>query len=390
MSSLPLRHYHSIEHYVEDLDRAESFFVNTLGFKRIGKSTPEAVEREGMQRLVLAGGKTIHVILSQPLKDFSVAAQYLKLHPEGIGFLNYCVSDMDKTVNFLKPRRANFLYDPVTIDDRHGKLMQVAIATALDDVGMRFIDDTKYDHFGPSFEMSSKAGSYASPYNFECVDHVTINVRALQPLTAFYRDVLGFERFWEIAFHTNDVNPNLPVGSGLYSEVMWHPESGIKFANNEPAKPYFRNSQIDIYCRDNRGSGVQHVAYRVPEIIPVVESMKNRGALFLAAPAQYYDKVPGRLKKAGFQETIAEDMNQLKTNDILVDGSEKGYLLQIFTLELSRHFKDDRGGAVFFEIIQREGDDGFGGGNFRALFETIEIDQIALEKTARALPLELI
>jgi 4-hydroxyphenylpyruvate dioxygenase len=80
----------------------------------------------------------------------------------------------------------------------------------------------------------------------------------------------------------------------------------------------------------------------------------------------------------------------LAKQHILVDASAKGYLLQIFSHELARQFKDQEAGPLFFEVIQREGDEGFGGGNFRALFETIEVDQIAMHKVAAKLPLELI
>ena len=387
---LPLTVCHSYEHYVSDLERAEAFYTKSLGFKRIGVSTTAAEMHNGMRRLVLAGGRKIHVILTQPLKDWSVAAAYLRLHPEGIGFLNFRVSNLDKAVSFLKPRRATFLYEPQLIRDDHGEMAQIAMATALDDVNYRLIDDSRYDGFGPSFQMEQKVGSYESPLGFTDIDHFTANVRSLQPLTSFYRDVLGFEKFWEIEFHTNDVNPNLPVGSGLYSEVFWHPASGIKFANNEPIAPFFRNSQIDIYCRDNHGSGVQHVALLCPNILKSMDQLQSQGCKFLAATDSYYEKVPERLQQSGFKGKIREDMKALASKDILIDGSEKGYLLQIFSHELSRQFGDRKAGPLFFEVIQREGDEGFGGGNFRALFETIEVDQIAMQKVAAQLPLETI
>jgi 4-hydroxyphenylpyruvate dioxygenase len=390
MAHLPLTGYHSYEHYCRDLARAEQFYTTQLGFKRIGKVSAAARERDGMQRLVLAGGKNIHLILSQPEKDWSVAALYLKQHPEGIAFLNFRCSDVNKAAEFVKARKGTLLYAPQEIKDAKGTIRQVAMATALDDVGYRLIDDTKYDGFGPAFEMDAKAGGYTSPFGFTNIDHVTSNVRALQPLSAFYRDVMGFEKFWEIEFHTNDVNPNLPVGSGLYSEVYWHPQSGVKFANNEPIPPYFRNSQIDIYCRDNRGSGIQHLAFDVPDILKTMRELHKTGLKFLKSTDSYYERVPPRLKKAGFTGTITEDMKQLADNDILIDGSAKGYLLQIFSHELGRQLKDPEAGAVFYEVIQRKGDEGFGGGNFRALFETIEVDQIAMKKVAGQMPLELI
>lgn len=388
--SLPLEGYHSYEHYVSDLDRAKNFYEKILGYKQIGKATPQAVEHTGMEQLVMTCGKNINVILSKPVTDWSVAATYLKLHPEGIGFLNFRVSSLQKAMDFLNERKACFLYAPQTHKDDWGTLSQVAIATAISDVHMRFIEDKQYGNFGAHFEMTEQPGKYQSPHGFQDIDHMTVNVKSLQPLTAFYQDVLGFERFWGIEFHTNDVNPNLPVGSGLKSTVMWHKESGVKFANNEPAPPYFRNSQIDIYLNDNHGSGIQHIALNLPTIIPAMEKLQEDGGRFLVAPDQYYDRVPNRLKDAGFEGTIREDFKELGKNNILIDGCEDGYLLQVFSHELSRHFDDPTGGPLFYEIIQREGDQGFGGGNFRALFETIEVDQIALEKTRGKLPLETI
>ena len=390
MTHLPLTGYHSYEHYVRDLDLAEKFYVNFLGFKRIGVSTPEASARDGMRRLVLAGGRKIHVILSQPTADWSVAALYLQQHPEGIGFLNFRVSNLDKAMAALKPRRASFLYAPQVMEDDRGTLAQVAIATALDDVNYRLIDDSRYQGFGPAFHLDQAPGTYESPFGFTDIDHVTSNVRSLQPLAAFYREVMGFEKFWEIEFHTNDVRPDLPVGSGLFSEVYWHPASGIKFANNEPIAPFFRNSQIDIYCRDNHGSGVQHVAFLVPNILESVSKMHQAGCGFLKSTESYYEKAPGRLAESGFTGRISEDMRAVQANDILVDGGPKGYLLQIFSHELSRQLRDPKAGPLFYEVIQRAGDDGFGGGNFRALFETIEVDQIAMNRVATQLPLELI
>jgi len=387
---LPLLNYHSLEQYVANLPAAERFYTRTMGGKVIGRSTPEAIAREGMERLVVALGKTIHIILSAPKQDFSLAAQYLKLHPEGYGFLNFRVKNIERTADLLKSKHATFLFDAHETVDNNGTFGQVAIASALDDVNYRFIDDSKYQGFGPSFAMTQAAGSHASPLGFQCIDHLTCNVRTLQPLISFYRDVMGFEQFWDIDFHTNDVNPDLPVGSGLKSVVMWHPDSGIKFANNEPAPPFFRNSQIDIYCRDNRGSGVQHVAFMVPDILSVVPAMRKNGAQFMDATADYYERVPARLKKSGFRDTIREDMTALAKESILVDSSPKGYLLQIFSHERNRMLDDPNAGALFYEIIQREGDDGFGGGNFRALFETIEADQVALAKVAKQLPLDLI
>lgn len=387
---LSLENYHSYEHYVNDLSRSEEYYRGVLGYATIGHSTPESEKKDGMKRLVMTAGRDINVILSKPITEWSVAAKYLALHPEGIGALNFRVNDLKESCQFLKSRHATFLYDTVAVTTPQGVFRQCAIATPLADVIFRFIEDKEYKGFSPSFHMEEEPGNFVSEHKYECIDHVTSNVKSLQPLLAFYKEVLGFETFWGIEFHTNDINPNLPVGSGLKSAVMWHKESGIKFANNEPSPPYFRNSQIDIYLYDNKGPGIQHLALRVPDIIPVMSKLRGAGGQFLPAPESYYKKTPNRLKESGFSGEVAEPMGELEEHSILVDASEKGYLLQIFSLEMGRQYSDPSGGPLFYEVIQREGDDGFGGGNFRALFETIEVDQISLEKTAKQLPLETI
>ncbi|MDD9952500.1 MAG: VOC family protein [Zetaproteobacteria bacterium] len=387
---LGLNSYHSYEHYVTDLSRTQEFYEKVLGYKTIGNSTPAAEKKDGMQRLVLTAGRDINVVLSKPLTEWSVAAKYLSHHPEGVGALNFRVDSLELAYNFLEERNATFLYAPVTETTPQGIFKQFAIATPLADVCFRFIEDTAFQGFSPAFAMTEQPGEFRSEHHYECIDHITSNVKSLQPLVAFFKDVMAFETFWGIAFHTNDINPDLPVGSGLKSAVMWDPTSGIKFANNEPSPPYFRNSQIDIYLNDNHGAGVQHIALRVPRILPVMHKLKSAGGQFLPAPASYYAQTPERLKESGFTGKVSEPLADLEQHSILVDASEKGYLLQIFSLVLGRHYGDTPGGPLFYEVIQREGDDGFGGGNFRALFETIEVDQIALEKTAQQLPLETI
>ena len=167
--SLPILGYHSYEHYVENLDRAEKFYSDILGFKTIGRTSQKAEESHGMRRLVMAGGKDIHLILSAPLKEWSVAARYLKQHPEGVGFLNFRVADLQKSVAFLEKRKATFLFAPQKEEDSHGVLEQTAIATALDDVSIRLIEDSRYDHFGSHFEMDQPAGSYESPHGLSLI-----------------------------------------------------------------------------------------------------------------------------------------------------------------------------------------------------------------------------
>src|SRR5579872_533887 len=114
--------------------------------------------------------------------------------------------------------------------------------------------------------------------------------------------VLGLELLWEIAFHTNDVAaPRGPQahGSGLKSVVMWDPRSGVKFANNEPFRPFFKDSQINIFAEDNRGDGIQHSALTVKDIVGAVRGLRAAGVEFMPTPGTYYDVLPERLQQIG-------------------------------------------------------------------------------------------
>ena len=143
-----------------------------------------------------------------------------------------------------------------------------------------------------------------------------------------------------------------------------------------PMRPVFRDSQINRFCEDHHGAGVQHVALLVKEIIPAVESLRAGGVKFLTAPPAYYDRLPARLEAVNVSN-VKEDMEALRRNHILVDGKDERYMLQIFMQDAGALYGDQKAGPFFYEVIQREGDKGFGYGNFRALFESIETAQRA-------------
>jgi 4-hydroxyphenylpyruvate dioxygenase len=197
----------------------------------------------------------------------------------------------------------------------------------------------------------------------------------MTPALLWMEHVLGFERFWTVQFHTSDVAGDAEEGSGLKSVVMIDPKSPVKFANNEPMRPFFKESQINIFAEDHRGDGVQHAALTVGDILSTVRGLRQRGVEFMPTPAAYYDMLPERLSRIGVG-SIDEDVATLRELEILVDGeAERKYLLQIFLKEAAMLHADPSAGPFFFEIIQRKGSNGFGAGNFRALFESIERQQ---------------
>ena len=204
-------------------------------------------------------------------------------------------------------------------------------------------------------------------------------------MVLWMKHVMGFEEFWNIKFHTEEeIAKGDQHGTGLKSIVMWDPHSTVKFANNEPSRPRFKNSQINVYVEDQRGEGVQHLALIVRDIVPTVKAMRETSGLdFLSTPKSYYDYLPERIEKSGIKR-IDENVEELRDLQILVDGhKDHQYLLQIFMKENSQLLKDRESGPFFYEIIQRKGDKGFGGGNFKALFESIERAQRAEREAGR-------
>ena len=178
-----------------------------------------------------------------------------------------------------------------------------------------------------------------------------------------YEDCLGFHRFWSV-----DDEAMCGDYSAMTSVVMASPDEVIKMPINEPAIGK-KKSQIEEFVDFYDGPGVQHIAFRTTDIITTVKNLKDRGMQFITVPDTYYESMQMRLKKEGM--ILNEDFAAIRDLSILIDFDQGGYLLQIFSKPLS-----DRP-TVFMEIIQRNNFDGFGAGNFKALFEAVEREQAA-------------
>ena len=177
------------------------------------------------------------------------------------------------------------------------------------------------------------------------------------------RDKLDFHRFWTV----DDTQIHTEYSS-LRSVVMADAKLTIKMPINEPAAGK-RKSQIEEFVNFYGGPGVQHLALNTPDCVEAVSRLKARGVEFLTIPKAYYTNLAQRLKEANLD--IQQDLAKLEELNILVDFDTSGFLLQIFTKPIQ-----DRP-TVFLEIIQRAGNEGFGAGNFKALFESIEREQEA-------------
>lgn len=378
--SLGILGLESAHWYVRDLERSRRFYTEALDFAEVGVSSPD-LEKRGKQKSAVfqAGGVTL--ICSQPVGDGGRAARYLKQHPDGVGSLVFRVKDIDRTFQLLDKRGGTFITDVERATDEHGgKLAHFLIATPFGESCFRFLQRDDFKAVYPGFLPHPEPKGGKNRFGFTHVDHVTTNFQTMVPALLWMEHVLGLQRFWNIEFHTQDtgLSEGFDKGSGLRSQVMWDPESHIKFANNEPTRPHFKASQVNIYHEDNRGDGIQHLALGVKDIVQAVGGLRAQKQVdFMVTPDSYYDLLPQRIEKLNIKR-IDEDQNVLRSLQILIDGAkEHSYLLQIFMKDAATLYKDTEAGPFFYELIQRKGDEGFGGGNFRSLFESIEREQKA-------------
>jgi 4-hydroxyphenylpyruvate dioxygenase len=316
------------------------------------------------------------VICSSPRGAGGRAHRYLQKHPDGVGSVVFEVEDIDRAFALLERRGGTPVHDVRTTEDGGGRFRTFVITTPFGGTTFRFVEREGAYPLYPGFELYAVPRGGHNAFGLAGFDHVTSNFETMAPALLWMEHVLGFERFWEIAFHTDDVARRVDEHcSGLRSVVMWDRTSGIKFANNEPYRPNFTTSQINVFHEEHRGDGVQHVALGVRDIVSAVRGLRARGVAFMPTPPSYYERLPARLASLGVGPLV-ESTDDLKSLEILVDAEAPGrYLLQIFLKDSAAAHSSPEAGPFFYEIIQRRGDDGFGAGNFRALFESIEHEQ---------------
>jgi len=369
MESVGLTGLESIVYVVHDLERSHHFYVDKLDFAVVGRSSA-ALEAQTGQRAVIFQAGECTVVCVKPLRTDSWAGRWLTKHPDGVAELRFGIRDAAAALALLESRGATPIEDVVD----EGGIKHFSITTPFQ-IPWRFVErGPDSGLLYPGFDLADVEGPH-NRIGFGQFDHLTSNFQTLSPALLWMEHVMGFERYWGIEFHTIDIDPSRTTGSGLKSVVMWDPASGVKFANNEPKRPFFDDSQINLFIEDLRANGVQHAAMTVGDILPAVTQLRERGIEFMPTPAAYYDMLPQRIQDSGILR-IDEDIADLRRLEVLIDGQEEhSYLLQIFMQESAGLYGEAAAGPFFYEVIQRKGDRGFGGGNFRALFESIERQQ---------------
>lgn len=351
---LPIKDIDHVEFFVGNAKQAAEYYRLLFGFDLVGYAGPETGVRDHASYLLQQGH--IRFVLTTPLTPESDSAKKIMQHGDGVYDIALRVDDVERAYKAATERGAPSVHEPMELRDETGAIKKAAIQTYGDTIHS-LVEKNGYEGpLLPGFMPVEKKGGNQF---LKAIDHIVGNVEdgKMNCWVDFYESVFGFENF--ITFDDKDISTEY---SALRSKVMASENRRVKFPINEPADGR-RKSQIQEYIDFNRGAGVQHVALITGDIISAIKDLRERGVEFLEVPDAYYDTLTERVGE------IKEDIDELRKLKILVDKDDDGYLLQLFTKPV-----EDRP-TLFFEVIQRRGCQGFGKGNFKALFEAIEREQ---------------
>ncbi len=358
---LPLLGTDYVELYVGNAKQAAHFYKTAFGFQSLAYAGLETGVKDRAS-YVLKQDK-IRLVLTTPLTKDSPINEHLRLHGDGVKVAALWVEDATSAYEETMKRGARSFMEPTTEKDEFGEVVRSGIYTYGETVHI-FVERKNYNGvFLPGYKEWN-SDYKPEPTGLKHIDHMVGNVGwgEMNTWVNWYEEVMGFVNF--LSFDDKQINTEY---SALMSKVMSNGNGRIKFPINEPAEGK-KKSQIEEYLDFYNGPGIQHIAIATDDIIKTVTQLRERGIEFLSPPPHaYYEGIPGRLGE--HMKMMKEDMNELEKLAIMIDADEEGYLLQIFTKPVQ-----DRP-TLFFEIIQRMGAKGFGAGNFKALFESIEREQ---------------
>ena len=360
-----LVNFDHITFWVGNAKQAASYYCNHVGFKPFAYKGLETGSREVVCHAVRQN-KIIFVFASPLNPGNEVMSDHMKLHGDGVKDIAFSVEDIDSVVKAARERGAKIVKDIWKEEDDSG-IVRFAVIQTFGDTTHTLIERGNYKGlFLPGYEEAIVKNvlldSLPLP-GLDLIDHCVGNQPdgEMESATQWYEKSLSFHRFWSVddsQIHTKY--------SALRSIVVTNEEETIKLPINEPA-PGLRKSQIQEFVDYYGGAGIQHIALKTEDIITAVGHLRSRGLEFLTVPSTYYEQLKEKLKSSKVK--IAEDLAILEKLKILVDFDDNGYLLQIFTKPMQ-----DRP-TLFLEVIQRRNHNGFGAGNFKALFEAIEVEQ---------------
>lgn len=337
----------AIDHLEFTVDALTSHTVplfETMGFHRTALAPHAELFTQGQVRFLVNANPDAQ----------SPSRQYLKAHGEGVSKISFQVESVEKALEVTLKNGGVLKQDLKVEASEHGTTKTAAIQ-GFGDVLNEFVERPAQE-FRPGFKPVHE-DHRAKPLTTRVsrIDHLTNNVPKgqMDHWVEFYKRTYGFveTRYFDIKGSK----------TGLNSKVVQLEDNSIIIPINEPEREGGK-SQIQEFLDVHKGPGVQHIALMTPDIISTVGELRKRQVRFLNVPSTYYEAI----SKRPFQ--VTEDLKILEDLNLLVDGDPEGYLLQIFS--------DTYVGPLFFEFIQRKNHWGFGNGNFQALFDAIERDQM--------------
>jgi 4-hydroxyphenylpyruvate dioxygenase len=367
-----------VRFYVGNAKQAAYFYAHTFGFRIDQLADLTTGSRDEADYLLTQGN--IRLMLTTPLTKDHPAADEIRLYGDGVKDIALTVFDAEKAYEQALRNGAESARPPRVIEDERGTVTVASIKTYgrvihtfVSRSGAYALPEVKKGGvFMPVFKkIDSPVNDYNAkhPCGLKFFDHCVGNVEEgkMNYWVKWYEDVMGFKMFKH--FDDHDISTDY---SALMSKVMASGNHLIKMPINEPA-PGKRKSQVQEYLDwHNDTPGCQHLALRTDDELASVAELRRRGVDFLSLPHTYYEVVWDRVNKTlrdNGHEAVKEDHDRIRDLGILVDADDEGYLLQLFTKPLQ-----DRP-TLFFEIICRRGSQSFGKGNFKALFEALELEQ---------------
>lgn len=340
--------------YVEDAEASRNWFIEKLGFQGVGQIINDDRHTEA-----IANGP-VYFLLSSPRNSLSPVAKFLRHHPPGIADVAFRVTNLNIALDQALLGGAK-LVQPIQTHHSTMATLQWGIISGWGDLQHSLVEVSAASSYKLLPGYQHPIIPQPSTINLTAIDHVVLNVDTghLNLAANWYNQVLGLQPQQKFNIQTDL--------SGLYSQVMMSPQGKTKFPINEPSS---KTSQIQEFLNFNQGSGIQHIALRTADIIKSVSYLRKQGLKFLSIPHAYYQQMETR----GTHHHLQEDWELIQKNQILVDWQNQNpasMLLQIFTNPI---FSQP---TFFLEFIERrQFAEGFGEGNFQALFEAIEREQI--------------
>ncbi|XP_075978219.1 4-hydroxyphenylpyruvate dioxygenase-like [Anticarsia gemmatalis] len=346
--------------YVSNAKTTASYFVTRLGFK------PLAVREATDERPVLSHAvrlNQITIIFESPTSSGGEINTDLLAHGDFVKDVAFEVHDLDELVRRAKEGGAEIVKGITEEKDKLGTVRYAVLRTYGDNTHT-LIDRSKYNGtLLPGYEPVDNdiLDNTLPETNLMFIDHVEGNMAdgTLEDSVAWYEKNLNMQRFWCV-----DYKHDLVPYSCINSASVINKHETVLLSMNEAAKGLRPTSKATEFVKALGGSGVEHIALYTDDIVSTMRSLKARGAEIVTWPPTYYDLIREKLKSSSVN--VAESIEALQENSILIDFDERGYMLQAFTKHLQAR------PTVFIEILQRRNHRGFGAMNYKWVFEAIE------------------